>query len=73
MKRVKFKLDEVLKKNGNLTQKQIAEMIGVRPEAINELFIDHPRSIKKDHLQKIAEALNINDITEIMELEDVEQ
>ncbi|MCM3705850.1 MULTISPECIES: helix-turn-helix domain-containing protein [Cytobacillus] len=72
MKKIRVKLDEVLK-NKDLTQKQLAEMTGLRAASISELYNNQRTSINKEHLQKIAEALNINDISELLELTDAQQ
>ncbi|WP_342540966.1 helix-turn-helix transcriptional regulator [Heyndrickxia sp. FSL K6-6286] len=65
--KLNIKLDELLKKEG-LTQKQLHEMTGIRTAAISELFNNQRKSINREHIEKIATALNIKDINEIIEL-----
>ena len=66
--RLRIKLDEVLKAR-DLTQKQLAEMTGIRPAAISELYNNQRKSINKEHLEKIASALNIKELSELMTVE----
>lgn len=65
---IRIKLDEVLKQR-NLTQKQLVEMTGIRAAAISELYNNQRKSINKEHLEKIAKALDINDINELIEIQ----
>ncbi len=67
--KLKIKLKEVLEKRG-LNQMQLAEMSGVRRPSISELATGARTTINKQHLLKIMEALNITDITEILEVVD---
>jgi transcriptional regulator with XRE-family HTH domain len=66
--KIRVKLEEVLKSRG-LTQKQLAEMTGIRPAAISELFNNQRKSLNKEHLEKIAAVLDIKDITELIEID----
>ena len=52
----------------NMTQKELAEITGIRPAAISEICNNQRSSINRDHLTKIAEALEIEDIREIVNL-----
>jgi len=65
--KLNIKLDEVLKERG-LNQKQLHEMTGIRTAAISELFNNQRKSINKEHIEKIATALNIKDIGKLIEL-----
>ncbi|WP_057766082.1 helix-turn-helix domain-containing protein [Cytobacillus praedii] len=65
--KLNIKLDKVLKARG-LTQKQLHDMTGIRTAAISELFNNQRKSINKEHIERIATALNIKDINEIIEL-----
>ena len=69
--KLRIQLDEVLKRRG-LTQKELAEMTGIRPAAISELYNNQRKSINREHIEKIANALDIDDINEILTLEDDE-
>lgn len=68
MKRIVIKLDKVLA-DRNKTQKELAEMTGIRAAAISELYNNQRKSINKEHLEKIAEALAIDDIRELIAIE----
>lgn len=68
MKRIVIKLDKVLAER-NKTQKELAELTGIRPAAISELFNNQRKSINKEHLEKIADALSIEDIRELIAIE----
>ncbi|WP_088032760.1 helix-turn-helix domain-containing protein [Evansella clarkii] len=62
-------LDKVLANRNNMTQKQLAEMTGIRTAAISELYNNQRNSINRDHLMKIADALEIDDIRELLHIE----
>jgi putative transcriptional regulator len=64
--KLRVKLAEVLHSR-DLTQKQLAEMTGIRTAAISELYNNQRTSINKEHIEKIAQALNITDINELIE------
>ncbi len=68
MKRIVIKLDKVLAER-NKTQKELAELTGIRPAAISELYNNQRKSINKEHLEKIADALEIEDIRELIDIE----
>jgi len=70
--KLRIQLDEVLKRRG-LTQKELAEMTGIRPAAISELYNNQRKSINREHIEKIANALDIDDINEILTLVDDEK
>ncbi|WP_339216738.1 helix-turn-helix transcriptional regulator [Ornithinibacillus sp. FSL M8-0202] len=66
---MKLTIDVVLKeelKRRNISQNQLAEMTNIRKAAISELINNQRRSINKEHLIKIAEALEITDITKLL-------
>jgi putative transcriptional regulator len=69
MKQIVIKLDKVLA-GRNKTQKELAELTGIRPAAISELYNNQRKSINKEHLEKIAVALQITDIRELIVIED---
>ncbi|WP_423410238.1 helix-turn-helix domain-containing protein [Heyndrickxia sp. MSNUG] len=68
MKRILITLDKVLAEK-NKTQKELAEITGIRPAAISELYNNQRKSINKEHLEKIADALGIEDIRELIAIE----
>lgn len=61
-----IKLKEILVERG-ITQMQLAEMTGLRPAAISELVNNQRMSVKKDHIVKIAESLEIDRVEELLE------
>ncbi|NPC93600.1 helix-turn-helix transcriptional regulator [Bacillus sp. WMMC1349] len=64
---VKLKLAELLDRK-NMTQKELAELTGIRPSAISEMYRGHRERVQLDHLGRIATALNITDIRELIDL-----
>ena len=66
MVEVYLKLKEVLKERG-ITQKELAEMTGIRPTTISEMVNNQRSTINKEHLKKIIEVLEIEDIREIID------
>lgn len=65
MKQLHIKLGDILKER-NMTQGQLAELAGIRPAAVSEIVNNQRTSINKDHLTKIADTLDIDDISELM-------
>ena len=60
-------VNERLKERG-WTQKQLAEATGIRPAAISEICNNQRTTINREHLTKIADALGITDIRELIQL-----
>lgn len=60
------KVKDVLEQR-NITQLQLAEMTGIRAAGISDICRNQQKAINRDHIVKIAEALNINDISELIE------
>ncbi|MBJ8025876.1 MULTISPECIES: helix-turn-helix domain-containing protein [Bacillus cereus group] len=65
MPKVHITLDDVLKKKRK-TQKELAELTGIRPAAISELYNNQRKSLNREHIDKIVTALNITDINELI-------
>lgn len=61
------KLSEVLRERG-MTQSQLSKITGIREAAISEIVNNMRRNINRDHLERIATALNITDISELIVL-----
>lgn len=61
------KLRDVLKKR-NITQRALAKETGLRANAISILCNDGQTTVNKEQIGKIAEALQITDIRELLEL-----
>ncbi|WP_181349375.1 helix-turn-helix transcriptional regulator [Thalassobacillus sp. CUG 92003] len=64
--RLYLKVDKVLKARG-MTQKELADRTGVRSAAINEMCSNYRTAINRDYVGKIAEALQITDVSELLE------
>lgn len=63
---LKSNLGELLKQKG-WDQKRLVEETGLNPRTISELVNDKTIRINKNALEKIADALNIEDISEIIQ------
>lgn len=64
---VEFGLKGLLKARG-IKQKELAAMAGLRPNAVTNICRGYPERVSLDHIGKIATALGITDISEIMYL-----
>ena len=62
-----LKIRYQLNKRGK-TQKDLAEMTGIRPNAISMLARGYVERLNLDHIERIAAALDITDINELIEL-----
>lgn len=65
---VKLKVKDALKKR-ELSQKRLAEMSGIRESTISDIVRGTRTVINFEHLSKIAEALEITDIRELIDFE----
>ena len=63
---VKLKVKEAIEKRG-ITQKKLADMAGIRESTISDIVRGTRTVINFEHLSKIAEALEIEDITELID------
>lgn len=52
----------------NMTRKELAEITKIRPASISEICNNQRISINREHLIKIAEALEIEDVRDLIEL-----
>lgn len=64
--KLKSNLGELLKKRG-WDQKKLVDVTGLNPRTISELVNDKTIRINKNALEKIADALNIDDVSEIIQ------
>lgn len=64
---VKLKVKDVLDKN-KISQKRLAEISGIRESTISDIVRGTRTVINFEHLTKIALALNITDIRELIDL-----
>jgi DNA-binding Xre family transcriptional regulator len=65
---LKTKLKEILNER-EMTQKELSELTGLRPNAISEIAKNTRDSINREHIGKIATALNIDDPNDILYFE----
>ena len=66
---VKLKVKEALESR-KLSQKKLAEMSGIRESTISDIVRGTRTVINIEHLSKIAEALEVTDIRELIDFED---
>lgn len=62
---VKIKLKDLIEEKG-ITQKKLSELSGVRESTISDIVRGTRTVINFEHLSKIAEALEVTDIREII-------
>ena len=67
MPRIVIKLDKLLKQN-KTNQKEIAELVNTNRQRIGRL-VHGQNSVPLDLLGKIAEALNVRDINQLIDFE----
>ncbi|WP_110929918.1 helix-turn-helix domain-containing protein [Paenibacillus bouchesdurhonensis] len=67
MKKVVIKIGDLTKKH-NISLRELSRLSDVRHAALSELSNGKRESISFSHIERIAEALNISDIREIIEL-----
>lgn len=65
---IKLKVKEAIDVRG-ITQKKLAEMSGIRESTISDIVRGTRTVINFEHLSKIAEALEIKDITQLIDFE----
>ena len=68
-KKFVVKLKEALESR-KLSQKKLAEMSGIRESTISDIVRGTRTVINFEHLSKIAEALEVTDIRELIDFED---
>ncbi len=64
---VQINLKDILKEN-KLTQKELASLTGIRQAAISELLNKKRRSVNLDHLERIINELEIEEVTKILKI-----
>lgn len=72
MKKVILTIDKAMKKQG-LNQKELAELSGLREATVSMLVRNKYDRVQLTHLEAIADALDINDISELMTIVDDKQ
>ncbi|MFB5674857.1 helix-turn-helix domain-containing protein [Paenibacillus terreus] len=71
-KKVVVKIKELTKANG-ISLRELSRISNVRKASLSELANGKRESISFSHIEKIAAALNIQDIREIIDLVDAEE
>lgn len=69
---LKVRLNEILKER-DMTQKELAELSGLRANTISEITKNIRESVNRTHLGKIAKALEIKDPSELLYFEEEKQ
>lgn len=72
MRRVRIKLVDILKER-EMTQAQLAALSDVRPNAISNLCRGYVDRLSIKHLEKLCDALQLKDLSELIELVDEEK
>lgn len=65
---VRVKVKELLEER-NMTQKTLAQLSGIRESTISDIVRGTRTVINFEHLSKIAETLQISDISQIIDFE----
>lgn len=64
---IEVKLKKIIEERG-ISQKQLVEMTGIRPNTISEIVNNQRSTINREHLAIICKALEITSMDEILEL-----
>ncbi|KAA0808421.1 XRE family transcriptional regulator [Bacillus licheniformis] len=67
-KKVVVKIKELTKKNG-ISLRELSRITDIRHSALSELANQKRQNINFGHIERIAEAFNIDDIREIIDFE----
>ena len=65
---VKLKIKDLLDER-KITQKNLAEISGIRESTISDIVRGTRTVINFEHLSKIAKALNVSDISQLIDFE----
>ena len=68
--KVKLKVKELLEER-NITQKKLAQISGIRESTISDIVRGTRTVINFEHLSKIAEALEIDNISQLIDVEEI--
>ena len=68
--KVKLKVKELLEER-NITQKKVAQISGIRESTISDIVRGTRTVINFEHLSKIAEALEIDNISQLIDFEEI--
>lgn len=65
---IRLKVRELLEER-NITQKKLAQMSGVRESTISDIVRGTRTVINFEHLSKVAEALEVTDISQLIDFD----
>ena len=68
--KVKLKVKELLEER-NITQKKLAQISGIRESTISDIVRGTRTVINFEHLSKISEALEIDNISQLIDFEEI--
>ena len=68
--KVKLKVKELLEER-NITQKKLAQISGIRESTISDIVRGTRTVINFEHLSKIAEALEIDNSSQLIDFEEI--
>ena len=68
--KVKLKVKELLEER-NITQKKLAQISGIRESTISDIVRGTRTVINFEHLSKIAESLEIDNISQLIDFEEI--
>ena len=68
--KVKLKVKELLEER-NITPKKLAQISGIRESTISDIVRGTRTVINFEHLSKIAEALEIDNISQLIDFEEI--
>lgn len=66
---IKLKIKELLEQR-NMTQKELSMLSGIRESTVSEIVRGSKTVLNFGHLSRIAEALQITDIHDLLDFED---
>lgn len=69
-KRVHVRINEILHNKG-ISLRELSRLTDIRHAALSELANNKRENVNFGHIERIAEALNITDISEIIELKNI--
>lgn len=67
MTKINIRLKQILMER-NLSQLELSQMTGIRPNAISNLCRNYVDRLNIDHLERICEELNIEDLNQLIEI-----
>lgn len=66
---IKLKIKGLLVKRG-ITQKELSKLTGIRESTISEIMRESKTVLNFEHLARIAEALQVTDIRDLLDFDD---